>query len=87
LFTRITDVDSKFHSSCVSNVIESLSEAKSLNISDDSGLDKLFDEISNKMSGFDADTIRANMGVRTNAAKATQDALNDITSAMEAFMN
>lgn len=86
LFDRVVDTNAKFHSSCISNAIEEIQTAKDLNVNDMPELDKLFDDLTNTLSKYDADSVRANSNVRIEVAENTKDALDRINETMKCFM-
>lgn len=87
LFDRLVETDGKFHQSTIKNSLDAIKDAQDLNINDDDGLNKMFEELTNSLSQYNADTIRDNTNIRIAAAETTKEALERINSAMEAFMN
>lgn len=86
LFDRLVDSEGKFHSSSIENLQGAISEAQALNISDDDGLNTLFDSLKDKFSKYNADTIRANSDVRMEVMTETQKSLSEINEVMKSFM-
>jgi hypothetical protein len=85
LSSRLTDFDSKFHTSNVTNVCDTIKEVRELNINDNEGINKILDSIQDKICGMSGESIRDNNLSRANAIIKTKEAISEISTSMADF--
>lgn len=85
LSTRLIDSDGKFHNSSISNLCESLQEARELNINDNKKIAHVIDVVESRICGLDAANIRSSDYARKDAMNKTREAISEISDAMANF--
>lgn len=86
LFNRVAEKNGKLHESAFTNIYEVIQEARDLNVNEMPELDKMFDTLEANLSKYNADSVRSSSNIRIAAATEAKTALEQINSAMEAFM-
>jgi hypothetical protein len=85
LSSRLSDSDSKFHTSNITNLCETLQEAKQLNINDNEKLSEVISVIENNICGLDAENIRNSGRARNVAMEKTKESIKEISDTMADF--
>ncbi len=84
---RLADPDAKFKNSLVDNLTEIADLLPDLNFKDDPELDRLTQEIKNKLTTIDPETLRINKRVRAQVAGEAVNILEQITGAGARFID
>lgn len=85
LASRLLDVDTKFHTSNVTNVCDIIKEVRELNINDNPKIAEMLDAVESKICGMDGESIRDSNSERARAMVKTKEAIEKISSVMEDF--
>lgn len=85
LSSRLADSEKNFHTSNITNLCETLQEAKELNINDNEKLTEVISIIESKLCGLNAEEIRESGTARFDAMEKTKSAIAAISATMEDF--
>jgi len=85
LADKLSDFDSKFHTSNVTNVCDIIKEVRELNINNNQEISNTLDSIENNICGMNAENIRESAAGRADAIIKTKAAIEKISSVMDDF--